>query len=267
MGAAVGAAARCSGAEVLWASEGRSPASAKRATKAGLDDAGGLGALVGRCAAILSVVPPAAARDVAAQVAALGFRGAYLDANAISPARSREIAVLVEAAGARFVDGGIIGGPPWKPGTARMYVSGPRAAEVVELFAGSPLEVIDLRRPIGAASALKMAYAAWTKGSQALVAAVLALAEAEGVGESLQREWGVSQPDLARGATDRTRSVTAKAWRFVGEMLEIAETMRGAGLPGGFHEAAAEIYERMACFKDAEQPPAIAEVIGRLLSR
>ncbi len=216
---------------------------------------------------IVSVVPPASARDVAAAVMNFGFSGTYLDANAVSPARAREIAALVEGGGGRCIDGGIIGGPPWKPKTTRLYVSGPRAAEAVELFAGSPLEAIDLRGPVGAASALKMAYSAWTKGSQALVAAVLALAEAEGVDASLRSEWAISQPELASGASDRTRSVTAKAWRFVGEMLEIAATMESAGLPRGFHEAAAEIYGRMAGFKDAAERPALAAVVASLLGR
>ncbi len=267
MGSAVGAAARRSGAVVLWASEGRSAATGRRAEKAGLEDAGTLARLVERVPMIVSVVPPAFASDVAAAIVGLGFRGTYLDANAISPARARGIASLVEAAGGRCVDGGIIGGPPWKPGTTRLYVSGPDAAEAVELFAGSPLETIDLRGPAGAASALKMAYSAWTKGSQALVAAVLALAEAEGVDGSLQAEWRLSQPDLAAGAARRTRSVTAKAWRFVGEMLEIAATMESAGLPRGFHEAAAEIYSRMARFKDAPEPPELSAVVDSVLKR
>ena len=265
MGAAVGAAARASGALVLWAAEGRSAATRKRADKADLRDAGTLATLAGRCSILMSVVPPAAARDVAGSVIAAGFRGTYLDANAISPGRSREIGTMVAAAGCTYVDGGIIGGPPSKPGTTRLYVSGADASRALALFAGGPLEVVDLQAEIGAASALKMAYSAWTKGSQALVAAVLAVAEAEGVSESLKREWALSQPDLARGASDRTRSVTAKAWRFVGEMLEIAETMQKAGLPRGFHEAAAEVYGRMARFKNAAERPALADVIAGLL--
>lgn len=267
MGSAVGAAARASGAAVLWASEGRSAATRRRADKAGLEDAGTIASLVRRSTMIVSVVPPAFASEAADRVVSLGFRGAYLDANAISPARARGIGSLVEAAGGRFVDGGIIGGPPWKAGTTRLYVSGPHAAEALALFAGSPLETIDVGGPAGAASALKMAYSAWTKGSQALVAAVLAAAEAEGVAGSLQREWALSQPDLAAGAGRRTRSVTAKAWRFVGEMLEIAATMESAGLPRGFHEAAAEIYARMARFKDSPELPELAAVVDSVLKR
>ena len=83
--------------------------------------------------------------------------------------------------------------------------------------------------------------------------------------ESLRREWAISQPDLAEGAARRARSVTAKAWRFVGEMLEIAATMESAGLPRGFHEAAAEIYSRMARFKDAPQLPELPAVVAALL--
>jgi hypothetical protein len=126
--------------------------------------------------------------------------------------------------------------------------------------------VIVLDGPAGAASALKMTYAAWTKGSQGLLAGVLALAESQGVTDALQNEWSLSQPELARSAANRTRRVTAKAWRFVGEMLEIADTFEKAGLPREFHEGAAEVYRRMAGFKEAGEVPSLEDVIGSLLT-
>jgi 3-hydroxyisobutyrate dehydrogenase-like beta-hydroxyacid dehydrogenase len=265
MGSSIGAAAGADGKTVLWASEGRSAASRERAGKAGLEDAASIAALVERSSAILSVCPPAAAKDVAAEVAALSFGGTYVDANAVSPVTSREIGAIVEAAGAAYVDGGIIGGPAWNKGTTRLYLCGAGARAAAEIFAGSPLGVVVLDGAAGAASALKMAYAAWTKGSQGLLAGVLALAESQGVAEALQQEWALSQPQLARSAADRTRRVTAKAWRFVGEMLEIADTFESAGLPRHFHEGAAEVYRRMAGFKDAPEVPALEAVIRSLL--
>ncbi len=89
-----------------------------------------------------------------------------------------------------------------------------------------------------------MAYASWTKGSAALVLAARALARAEGVEEALLAEWALSQPGLDSRSERAAHSAAAKGWRWVAEMEEIAETMAAAGLPDGFHRAAAEIYRR-----------------------
>jgi hypothetical protein len=111
-----------------------------------------------------------------------------------------------------------------------------------------------------------MAYAAWTKGSQALLMAVRALAAAEGVDEPLLAEWSRSQPDLPRRSENAARSTARKAWRWVGEMDEIAATFAGAGLPDGFHRAAGQVYGRMAVYRDAGAPPTMEDVAKTLLT-
>ena len=262
MGTAVGAALRAQGHRVLWASAGRSAATAARAHQHGLEDAGTLAAVCAQAAVILSICPPHAAEDVANEVAALGFTGLYLDANAIAPAKAQRLAATLAAAGSAFIDGGLIGGPPWQPGTT-LALSGPRAAELAALFAGTPLATEVLGPEVGSASALKMCYAAYSKGTTALLVAALATADQLGVREALLRQWeGDGGP--AAQAPQRARGVTAKAWRFTGEMEEIAATFRGAGLPGGFHEAAGEIYQRLAGFKDAAEPPTLEAVLAAL---
>src|SRR5579859_1211805 len=173
MGAAVGQCLTAAGHRVLWVPEGRSAASAARAAAAGLTVAsGGLAGLTREADVIVSVCPPHAALGVAREVAALGLAregagsgGVYVDANAVSPDTAREIAVVVAAGGGSYVDGGIIGSPPVAPGFIRLYLSGARAGEVQRLFAGGAVDA----RVIGggglfAASAVKMAYASWTKG-------------------------------------------------------------------------------------------------------
>jgi 3-hydroxyisobutyrate dehydrogenase-like beta-hydroxyacid dehydrogenase len=202
---------------------------------------------------------------VARSVAGHGFRKLYVDGNAVAPATSREIAKIVQAAGATYVDGGIIGPPPDKPGTTRLYLSGAAAERVKALFEGGPLEAIVLPGDLTAASAIKMCYAAWTKGSQALIMAVRALATAEGVDEALLAEWHRSQPDLPKRSENAARGTARKAWRWVGEMDEIAATFDGNGLPDGFHRAAGELYRRMAVYKDAVAPPSIEDVAKTLL--
>jgi hypothetical protein len=162
MGAAVGGCLTQRGLNVLWASAGRGPATAARAEAAGMRDVGTASEMSGRAGVILSVCPPHAALDVARSVA--GFRGIYVDANAVSPATAREVAQVVEKGGAEYVDGGIIGTAPSSPGDSRLYLSGPRASEISDLFADTPLAAQVIGKEIGQASAVKMAYAAWTKG-------------------------------------------------------------------------------------------------------
>ena len=266
MGSMVGAAVRSAGSRVLWAGEGRSAATRKRASEAGLEDAGSVSALVSASDVILSVCPPAAAVDVAAQVAKLRFAGTYVDGNAIAPATAREIGGIIEKGGATFVDGGIIGPPPVKPGTTRFYVSGTSAERIAALLTAGPLQAIVVPGGPGAASTVKMAYASWTKGSAALLLTVCALASAEGVGDALVREWKISQPDLSARAEGAARSNAKKAWRFVGEMEEIAATFAAAGLPDAFHQGAAEIYRRLEVYKDGPAP-SFADVLRALTPR
>lgn len=267
MGAAVGAAARADGARVLWASEGRGAATRGRAGAAGLEDARTLADVVRGSEVILAVCPPHAAADLARAVAAARFAGVYVDANAVAPATAREIGGIVEKAGGTFVDGGIIGGPPQKRGTTRLYLSGAAATRVAALFPRGPLEAIVVPGEPGAASALKMAYAAWNKGHAALLMAVRALAIAEGVNDALLREWALSQPDLPARSEAAVKGNARKAWRFVGEMEEIAATFAAAELPDGFHQAAAEIYRRLAPWKDAPAPPSVAAASRALAKR
>jgi len=263
MGASVGAAARGNQHLVFWASSGRSPGTHARARRANLEDIGTVAELVKASEIVLSVCPPHAAEDVAYEVAQLGFTGVYVECNAISPDRTRAIQRIVEKSGAHYVDGGIIGGPAWtREARTRLYLSGPRAEEVAACFAGSPLEAPVISERIGAASALKMGYAAYTKGTTALLTAILGLVEKEGVRAELAQQWGDS---FTAQTVRRVCANTAKAWRFVGEMHEIAATFKGAGLPGGFHEAAAEIYARLAAFKDCDESPPLEAVLEALL--
>ena len=220
--------------------------------------------LVERSRIILGVCPPHAATDLARAVAGQGFAGVYVDANAVSPATVRDIERIVEAGGASFVDGGIIGPPALTPGTTRLYLSGTESARVAACFRRGPLEARVLDGPPGGASALKMAYAAWTKGSAALLIAIRTLAIHEGVDAALIREWELSQSGLPGRSAGAVRSNARKAWRFSGEMEEIADTFAAAGLPDGFHRAAAEIYRRMTDYKDAAHVPSVEEVASRI---
>ena len=259
MGAAIGACLRGCGLRVVWASAGRSAATRSRANAAGLEDLGALERALGAADIALSVCPPHGALELAREVAGHGFRGVYVDANAVSPATVRDIGRVIEAGEATFVDGGVIGPPPVPGVSSRIYLSGGCARDIAALFADSNLEAIPLDSSAGAASAIKACYAAWTKGATALLAAIRALARHERVEAALLEEWKRSQPELPK----RSEVVTAqarKAWRWIGEMEEIAASFEAAGLPAGFHLAAADLYRRLEGFKNGATAPTLAEV-------
>lgn len=246
MGISIAASAAQNGHTVHWASERRSPETRARAAKYHLHDALTVKNLCQTCDILLSICPPHAAKEVAQQVIGENFSGLYCDANAISPQRAAEIGNALRAAGIDFVDGSVIGGPAWKKGQTYLELSGPRANEIAALFAAGPLETNVIGEEIGKASALKMCYSAYTKGTTALLAAILAAAQAYDVRGELDREWRRDEPDMADRTKERILRSTLKAWRFAGEMEEIADTFRAANLPPGFHRAAAEIYRRMS---------------------
>jgi hypothetical protein len=192
---------------------------------------------------VLSICPPSAAEDVAASVT--GFTGIYVDANAVSPATAQRIATVVESHGAVYVDGGIIGPPPGRDRSTRLYLSGEAAPEVAQLFHGTSVEARILRGHAVAASALKMVFASWSKGSTALLLSALAAARELRVEDELRGEWDGWRPELGEQASAGARSAAAKGWRWSGEMEEIAATFAAAGLPPGFHLAAAELFSRL----------------------
>jgi hypothetical protein len=225
MGASVGRCLQANKHDVLWASEGRSASSRERAQT--FRDVGTVEALAAQAELILSICPPHAALDVAREVE--GFDGMYVDANAISPMHAREIAAIHP----RFVDGGIVGSPPDEPGTT-LYLSGSGAASVAVLFVGTNLEP----RVVADASAIKMAYAAWSKGSAAMLLAIRDVARYFGVEE----EWELAAPELAQRIPRAEHAAATKGWRWTGEMEEIADTFAAAGQPDGFHRAAARVY-------------------------
>lgn len=235
MGTEIGRATR---GVVLWASEGRNEATARRASAAGFRDVSTVAALVEASQVVLSVCPPVIAEQVAADVAGLGFNGLYVEANAISPARAERIGVVLEEGGARIVDGAIIG----RTGL-NLYLSGDdeAVAQAGELFSGGEVTAIRLDGGIGAASALKMAFGGWNKAGIALAAQAYAIARAYGVEQALAEE-GVESERIVRAAP--------KAWRWAPEMEEVAETCASLGLPDEMAHGAAQLFARWADHRD-----------------
>ena len=265
MGISIAATMQNSGHEVCWASQGRSPQSIERAKEHKLTDLGSIKKLCESCRALVSVVPPHAAEAVADEILAQGFKGLYIDANAVSPQKSLVMAGKMAQAGISFVDGGIIGLPAWRPHSTTLYLSGKDAETAAGLFSAGPLDAVVIGSDPCKASALKMCYASVSKGTTALLCSALAAAKKQGVLEELISHWKEDGQGLDNQAVNRARKVTAKAWRFVGEMHEISDTFSNAGLPGGFHASAAKVFERLAHLKESEEMPEIEEVLAAVL--
>lgn len=258
MGAFVGSAIAAAGHEVTWASEGRSADSSRRA--AAFVDVGTLTGLVEGAAAIVSLCPPDRAVELAETVAAVGFTGLYVDANAVSPATVGRIDGLL--GDARVVDGAVIGGP--STDDAVLYLSGPYAAEASELFDPAVLRTTVLAGVAGSASSLKAAYALSSKGVSAALLCARAAARAAGVEDDLLREWARTDPGLVERSDGILGRVHRKAWRFTGEMDEAAAFFDAYGVPSGFSRAAAHTYERLADLQGRPGDVTPAEVLDRV---
>ncbi|MEU5161229.1 DUF1932 domain-containing protein [Streptomyces sp. NPDC020875] len=250
MGAAVAACAATNAAAALWCGTGRSTASVERAARFGLTPVATLAELLDRSDIVISLCPPAAAEDLARDVAGYRFAGVYVEANAINPERTQRIAALLDG-GATVVDGGVVGSPPVGGKTPTLYLSGPApGTERVEaLFAGTAVRTAVLGTKVGKASALKLSYAAFQKTSRVLAALAVGMA----------REHGVDQ-ELIKVASRRTDSylsepqyvakTAARAWRWGPELEEAADTLAAAGLPPEMLRAAASTLARWNNAKD-----------------
>jgi len=264
MGAALATQARRTGARVLWCPTGRSAATVERAEAAGLTALPELGDVLAAAQIVLSVCPPEFAEDVATRVAGHGYQGIFVEANAISPRRSQRIAERLAAVGVTVVDGSVIGPPPRDGATARVYLAGEGrwVGAVDAIFHGTDAEVVTLGDEIGAASALKMAFAGFNKISHVLSAISHALAARHQVTEQLLAEAErITHAPLARPGS--LPATAARAWRWGPEMHEIADTLAAAGLPADMARAAASVLAYWEADKDAEQL-SVEDVLARL---
>lgn len=246
MGAAVGGRLRENGATVLTSLAGRSPATIERARRAGLESVADADLA---CADILlSIVPPgealATAGRMAPHLAAAAARAVYVDCNAVSPETVGRIAEIVAATGAPFVDAGIIGGPPLPGRRSPVFYASGDAAERLQALGDYGLDIRVMAGGIGAASALKMAYAGITKGLTALGAATVLAASRAGVADALKAELADSQPELLAYLALRLPDMFPKAYRWVAEMEEIGGFVGPDAQP--IYQGAARLYGRIA---------------------
>ncbi|MFF4983793.1 DUF1932 domain-containing protein [Streptomyces sp. NPDC001046] len=263
MGAAVAACAARHSASVLWCEAGRSPASVARAERFGLTAVPTLRALLDRSDIIISLCPPAAAEDLAHDVAEHRFEGVYLEANAINPKRTARIARLLDPA-ASVVDGGVIGSPPVGGKTPMLFLSGPPSAteRIEALFAGTAVQARTMGTEVGKASALKLAYASFQKTSRVLVALSVGMAREHGVDQELI-EVASRRTDSYLSEPQYVAKTAARAWRWGPELEEAAEALAAAGLPPEMMRAAASTLARWHDFKD-DRELTLTDALDRL---
>jgi L-threonate 2-dehydrogenase len=264
MGSGIAARLHAHGARVLTSLAGRSPASAERAAKAGMEPMGDDARLVAEADFLMSVIPPGEAvpfaRGFAPHLAKSGKKPVFVECNAISAARVEEIATIIAPTGAPFVDGGIVGGPPSPEKIGgRIYVSGPEARRTFVLK-DLGLDIRPVEGGVGAASAVKCSYAALTKGTQALGVALILGAMKAGVAEPLRDELTSSQKGLYDYLARQIPNIYRKAYRWVAEMEEIGEHL-GLAEPGAreIYRGMARLYEHL----DKEQIATLEKFLGR----
>src|SRR5215813_4877846 len=258
MGQAVSVQLKAKGLKVYTALEHRSERSRALAREAGLEDVGTVTRLVDLCDAVLSIMDPGAAVDFAHVAAdalrATGRHTLIVDCNAIAPDTVHAIANLIEKAGGRFLDAGIIGPPPRDKAKTNLYASGPGAADLEQL-AGPQLLVHVIGEGIADASALKMCYGALNKGTQALWLEVLIAAQRLGVAELLDQQLQQSQTERYNWALGQFPPLPPKAYRWVPEMLEISKTLSAAGMTAKMFEGAADVYRFVAATSLGKETP------------
>ncbi len=246
MGAAVGKGFHDNGLDVITCLKGRSEPTRERAAAAGFRDAGDLETLLGEAELVLSILPPELAPAMAATVAAAmtssGKTPPYADCNAVAPETARGMQAVIEATGAIYIDGGIVGTPPGKGPPTRFFMSGAKA-ELMDDLDGKGIDVRQCGPEIGRGVAVKMCYAAITKGTSALHTAVLIAAEALGVADEIHQELPFSIPAMYKRMENVVPKLPAVSGRYIGEMREIAKTMESAGVTSNFHVAATELYQ------------------------
>ncbi len=249
MGGGVGAALAAHGHRVITCLAGRGAATRARAARSGFHEVADLEALVAEADLLLSILPPesapALARGVAEAMARAGRAPPFAECNAVSPDTARRIAALFEGSGAAVIDAGIIGWPPRTNGPpTRFYVSGP-AAGIMDALDGKGVSVRPCGPEIGRASAVKMCYAAISKGTNALHTAAMTVADALGVGASVRGEIADSAPAVMERMRTAVPRLPADAGRWVGEMEEIAATFASVGVAPDFHRGAAEVFRML----------------------
>lgn len=256
MGAGIGKYLARNGYRVVTCLAGRSDFTRKKAADCGFHDSGSMEALVKESDLVLSILPPANAVEIAEATAAAmkktSAKPPFADCNATSPQTARQLQRIIEGAGARFIDVGIIGATPTDKTSPELCASGPDAALLDELN-GKGVSIVKVGDEIGAGSAIKICNGAWNKGAFAMYTAIMLAAEHYGFSDYLRKRLPGSQAGTVDKLDSAIVRLPALSGRYIGEMEQVAETFESIGLPGGFHQASAELFRMLNASSLARQ--------------
>jgi len=266
MGAEIGRYFVKNGIEVISVYGERSKISQDRAIKYGIKDVLTIENVSQKSDIIISIIPPNRALETADQYSKYISKDGpiYCDLNAISTMTAKKIKALLDERNVNYVDGSIMGGPPKENYSPRTYLSG-EMAKNLNFLSGKGVDIIILNGSDFQASAMKMVYAAITKGSKALVAGALIVAKRNNVYQELIDELEYSDEFFHGVALKLIPSIKHKAYRWIGEMNEISSTFKDSGLTGGFHSESENIYELIKDLPPGEL--SIDEIIGKITDK
>ncbi len=257
MGSNVGRALRENGLEVITCLTDRSQRTRQLSEIAGITDVPDFAEMIDRADIVLSVLVPERAVDVARQVAQVieksGKPLPFADCNPVAPAVAMEMAEIIDAAGGKYIDGGIIGSPPGRGEPPRFYASGPHDAILGQLD-GRGISVPLMGGEVGRASAIKMCYASLSKGAAALHASALISAMNLGIYDEFVAEMEASQQAVLRNMQG-VNGLGAKAFRWIDEMEQISATFGASGATPHMHQGAADMFRLVASSPIGDERP------------
>ena len=237
-----------SGIKVISPLNFRSDETKKRATESGIQDSKTLIESMKQTDLIISILVPSEAENLCNEIAQnskeIDKEIYFADLNAISPKTVLNMKNILSGTKIKFIDGGIIGGPPISNKFPRIYVSGAFSKILMELD-NLGMEIIDMSGEIGDASAIKMAYASITKGYSSLLIAAVTLAIKTNNFDAFMSELEFSQPKIFNDLKN-LKSIPSKAHRWIGEMIEISNTFIDNEISGNFHKGAYDIYTNVS---------------------
>ena len=258
MGHAIGQLLKENELRVFTCLAGRSDRTKQLSEQAGITDVPNLNELVEQADVLMSVTVseavPGLCREIADAVKATGTDLLFAECNAIAPALSKEMEVVLSAGGARYVDASIIGGPPRDGSSPRVYVSGENAVEFEQLR-DFGLDVRNLGPQLGRASGIKMCYAAMTQRTTALHAELLIAAEKMGLTKEVMAEFAGSQPAVITRMEGWMPTMPAKSRRWVSEMEEIERTFSDLGMTPNIFKGVADMYRMIGATPLGDENP------------
>jgi 3-hydroxyisobutyrate dehydrogenase-like beta-hydroxyacid dehydrogenase len=250
MGAAVATVLAAHGLRVVTCLEGRSGRTRQRAEAARLEVVPTLAELVRTVEAVLSIVPtmsaPAVGEEIAQAITHTGKSIYFIESNAISPMTSTAIEQTITQAGGRYVDGCIIGGPADVGRGTMFYLSGPDAEVAAMALRAGGVQVEVLGGGAGQASAFKMGYAGFTKGTTALLLELTLMAHKWGFLDAILAKYASSHPEALRMFTTHLTTWPEYAAIRAEEMVELTAMAKAAGLRPVMPPAAEQVITAMA---------------------